>query len=80
MSSTNRMLPGRLVCARYSVTNRTIDRWLARGILPPPIRINGVRYWREKELAQRERELGQRKKRAGRRGIKNDDACWPVAR
>jgi DNA-binding transcriptional MerR regulator len=51
------MLPTRLVCERYGITDRTIDRWLGRGILPPPVRINGLRYWRRRELEQREREL-----------------------
>ena len=48
----------------------TVDRWLENGILPPPIRINGLRYWRQHELEQVERELGQRRKRAGRRSVK----------
>jgi len=59
-SSSNfhdRMLPTRQVCARYGITDRTVDRWLESGILPPPLRINGLRYWRQRELEQREREL-----------------------
>jgi predicted DNA-binding transcriptional regulator AlpA len=68
--SEDRMLPTRLVCERYSITDRTVDRWLENGILPPPIRINGLRYWRQHELEQVERELGQRRKRAGRRSVK----------
>ena len=53
--SEDRMLPTRLVCERYSITDRTVDRWLESGILPPPVRINGLRYWRQRELEQRER-------------------------
>jgi len=56
-ASKDRMLPTRLVCARYNITGRTVDRWLENGILPTPVRINGLRYWREHELEQREREL-----------------------
>jgi predicted DNA-binding transcriptional regulator AlpA len=55
--SEDRMLPVRLVCKRYSITDRTVDRWLENGILPPPVRINGLRYWRQRELEQREREF-----------------------
>ena len=59
------MLPTRLVCKRYSVTDRTIDRWLASGILPEPVRINGLRYWRESDLVERERSrMGGRKPNA----------------
>jgi DNA-binding transcriptional MerR regulator len=60
MSHTlNRMLPMRLVRERYNISDRTVDRWLESGILPPPIRINGLRYWREKDLARREQEIEQ---------------------
>jgi predicted DNA-binding transcriptional regulator AlpA len=55
--SQDRMLPTRLVCARYNITDRTVDRWLENGILPAPVRINGLRYWREHELEQHERQL-----------------------
>jgi predicted DNA-binding transcriptional regulator AlpA len=55
--SEDRMLPTRLVCERYSITDRTVDRWLDSGILPPPVRINGLRYWRQSELKQSEREF-----------------------
>jgi DNA-binding transcriptional MerR regulator len=59
MSSTSkaRMLPTRLMRERYNVTDRTIDRWAKSGILPRPVRINGVRYWHQHELERREREL-----------------------
>jgi DNA-binding transcriptional MerR regulator len=50
-------LPTRLVCERYSITDRTVDRWLENGILPPPVRINGLRYWYQRELEQRESEF-----------------------
>jgi hypothetical protein len=52
----DRMLPTRLVRERYLIVDRTINRWIDRGILPEPLRINGLRYWRESDLAQRERE------------------------
>jgi DNA-binding transcriptional MerR regulator len=46
-----RKLTARQVCERYSgVTVRTIDRWLERGLLPQPMKINNVRYWDEDDL------------------------------
>jgi predicted DNA-binding transcriptional regulator AlpA len=55
MSDSQKLLPLRAMVERYSVTERTIDRWLTSGILPEPLRINGIRYWRLGELEQRER-------------------------
>ena len=51
-----RQLPARALCERYSVSDRTIDRWLDAGILPPPVYINRRRYWLEEELERCERE------------------------
>ncbi len=56
-SKDRMLLPTRLVRERYSITDRTVDRWLESGILPPPVRINGLRYWRQHELEAREREF-----------------------
>jgi predicted DNA-binding transcriptional regulator AlpA len=56
LTDTQKLLPLRAMVERYSVTERTIDRWLASGILPEPLRINGIRYWRLGELERRERE------------------------
>jgi hypothetical protein len=44
------------LCERYGVVPRTIDRWLAAGLLPEPVRINTIRYWDEAEIDQRDRE------------------------
>jgi predicted DNA-binding transcriptional regulator AlpA len=74
--SKDRMLPTRLVCERYSITDRTVDRWLEAGVLPPPVRINGLRYWRQRELEQHERQLGLRKKQASQRSVDKDNSCW----
>jgi len=51
-----RKLTTRMLCQRYGVTDRTVDRWTASGILPTPMRINSVRYWDETEVEQRERQ------------------------
>lgn len=72
----DRMLPTRLVCERYNITDRTVDRWLASGILPPPIRINGLRYWRERELEQREREFKHDEGRTPPKGEIGGPACF----
>lgn len=57
MSNTpDRLVPTRTVCARYDIVDRTVDRWVEAGELPPPIYIRGRRYWLERELERRERE------------------------
>ena len=63
--SSDRMLPTRSVCERYNISDRTVDRWVENGILSRPLRINGLRYWPERELEQREREF------------QRDDKRWP---
>jgi hypothetical protein len=74
--SKHRMLPTRLVCARYNITDRTVDRWLENGILPTPLRINGLRYWRQHELEQREREFQRsRETKAANRGLGRQSAA-----
>jgi predicted DNA-binding transcriptional regulator AlpA len=55
MEPQEKLLPTRDLIARYSVVDRTIDRWIEAGILPQPIRINNRRYWRQSELEQCER-------------------------
>jgi predicted DNA-binding transcriptional regulator AlpA len=55
MSDTERLLPTRAVSSRYSVSDRTLDRWLAVGELPKPVYIRGRRYWPEKALDARDR-------------------------
>jgi DNA-binding transcriptional MerR regulator len=47
-----RKLTSRMLCERYGVVVRTIDRWTAAGILPPPMVINGCRYWDEEQVEQ----------------------------
>jgi DNA-binding transcriptional MerR regulator len=54
---SKRRLSTRAMCERYGVVDRTIDRWSAAGILPPPLVINRRRYWDEDELEQRERDM-----------------------
>jgi predicted DNA-binding transcriptional regulator AlpA len=68
--SKSRMLPTRSVCKRYEITDRTVDRWVENGILPPPLRINGLRYWPERELEQRERDFQRsRETKAAKPGL-----------
>jgi predicted DNA-binding transcriptional regulator AlpA len=56
MSTETRLLRTREVRARYGgICNKTIDRWLERGTLPQPVRVNGNRYWYEHDLEKLER-------------------------
>jgi hypothetical protein len=55
-SKFTRKLTTRMLCERYSISDRTVDRWTASGILPEPMRINNVRYWDELEIETRERQ------------------------
>jgi predicted DNA-binding transcriptional regulator AlpA len=49
---SKKKLPTRAVMARYSISDRTIDRWTADPELnfPKPIYIQRRRYWEEDEL------------------------------
>lgn len=55
-TSTNiiSLLPAKKVWQRYSVSSRTIDRWLFQPTLsfPRPIIINRRRYWNEQDLIE----------------------------
>jgi len=55
---TDTFLPTKLVCARYRITDRTLDRWLGREELrfPQPVAINRKRYWHLEALQAWERE------------------------
>jgi hypothetical protein len=37
--------PTRKMAEQNSVSIRTIERWADAGILPPPVRINGRKFW-----------------------------------
>jgi predicted site-specific integrase-resolvase len=39
------LLSTRKVAEANSVSVRTIERWTDVGILPPPVRINGRKFW-----------------------------------
>lgn len=32
------------------ISSMTVHRWVAKGILPEPIKINGRNYWRESDV------------------------------
>ena len=51
----DRMLAMKAMSRRYDVSVRTVDRWLADGILPPPVVIGGRKYWRLSQLKEFER-------------------------
>jgi len=61
MTATNdrplgRRLPTRLMCERYGVVDRTINRWEKTGVIPQAEWINGRKYWDEGEVEKRDRE------------------------
>lgn len=60
------LLPARKTWERYGVTDRTLDRWLAREDLqfPKPTIVNGRRYWRLSELEAWERARASGKSEA----------------
>jgi hypothetical protein len=37
--------PTRVIAERHRVCVRTVERWTDAGILPPPVRINGRKFW-----------------------------------
>jgi DNA-binding transcriptional MerR regulator len=59
------LLPARKMRARYSTTDRTILRWEREGVLPPPIKIRGRKYWARSDLERLEREgMGRKEQTA----------------
>jgi hypothetical protein len=52
-----RLIPSRAVAERYSVHLRSIARWMARGVIPPPDQvINGRHYWFLETLEEADRQ------------------------
>jgi hypothetical protein len=50
------LLPARAVATRYGVHLRSISRWVARGVIPPPDEvINLRRYWLLQTLEKADR-------------------------
>jgi len=45
-----RKLPTRLMCERYGVVDRTINRWEKTGVIPQAEWINGRKYWDEERV------------------------------
>ena len=57
MPDSDEFLPTKRLRQRYGgKSERTIDRWIEKRILPPPEWINGRRHWRLSVLEQNERE------------------------
>jgi hypothetical protein len=51
-----RLLSAPAVAERYSIHLRSVSRWVARGVIPPPDeRILDRRYWRLSTLEQADR-------------------------
>jgi predicted DNA-binding transcriptional regulator AlpA len=60
------LIPASKVCARYSRSDKTLDRWLKDESLgfPRPVVIRNRRYFREGELVQWERAQAGKQKHA----------------
>ena len=57
MQDDDEFLPTKRVRQRYGgKSEKTIDRWVEKGVLPPPEWINGRRHWRLSVLERHERE------------------------
>jgi hypothetical protein len=59
---TGRKIPSRMVQQRYSVSDRTLDRWLRDPKMgfPEPVYINRRRYFEEAELDDFDRAAARR--------------------
>ena len=53
-------LPLKSVSARYGISDRTVDRWIETGDLPPATYIRGRRYWHEGVIERRRYRQTQR--------------------
>ena len=83
MTATNdrplgRKLPTRLMCERYGVVDRTINRWEKTGVIPQAEWINGRKYWDEERVEKRDRErmLAQTRGQAAQQIA--DKLCMPA--
>ncbi len=69
-----RLLSARRVADRYSIHIRSLARWVARKVIPPPDEIiNDRRYWYDTTLDQADRD------RTRKAGAKNQPATPPAA-
>jgi hypothetical protein len=64
------LVPARDVLKRYSIVDRTLDRWLAHPELrfPRPLVVNKRRYFRERALTEWERQQARSIARSGAHG------------
>jgi hypothetical protein len=52
-----RLVPSRVVALRYGIHLRSLARWVARGVIPPPTQtINNRHYWSLEVLEQADRQ------------------------
>ena len=57
MQPIRQLLRNEHLVKRYGRSQRTLDRWKASGVLPPPdMVINGIGYWHPETIEQNERE------------------------
>ena len=52
MEHKETLLPARAVRDRFGgISDMTLWRWVQKGILPHPVKINSRNYWRESDVA-----------------------------
>lgn len=47
------------VSAELSISTKTLDRWVAQGIVPPPLKIGGVVRWKYEDIKACVERMGQ---------------------
>ena len=55
-AAARRLIPHRQYAEQKGVSTKTIDRWVADGILAKPVRINNRKYHEEGSEPRRDRE------------------------
>lgn len=51
MDDQDRLIPARAVRDRFGgISHMTLWRWVQRGLLPEPVKINSRSYWREPDV------------------------------
>jgi DNA-binding transcriptional MerR regulator len=46
------LVPATPYAQKKGVSPKTLDRWVEQGLLDPPVRINGRKYYRDRAEAQ----------------------------
>jgi predicted DNA-binding transcriptional regulator AlpA len=50
LQTMSKYITAKPLAERYGICERTLDRWVEAGALPPPVKIQGRKYWLADEL------------------------------